>query len=63
LEAWRNRPAADTERALLGDLGYTLPEELLTRVMWRRGSIRERRWPQLETPAPQQKATNHDTTH
>jgi hypothetical protein len=49
---WRERPATDTERALLAHLGYELPDELLTRVQWRHGTLRERRWPQLETQTP-----------
>ena len=50
---WRTRPATDAERALLQHLGYTLPDDLHTRVQWRHGTIRQRRWPQLETTFPE----------
>ncbi len=46
---WRNRPATTAERALLEHLGYQLPDDLYTRVQWRHGTLRNRRWPQLET--------------
>lgn len=42
-----DRPATDTERLLLVGLGYTLPEELTTRVHYR-NILRHRSWPQLE---------------
>jgi hypothetical protein len=43
------RPATDTERALLAHLGYTLPDELVTVVRYRTRGVRHRRWPQLES--------------
>jgi len=49
------RPATDTERALLAHLGYQLPDELITVVRYRSRGCRNRRWPQLEAqevPAP-----------
>jgi hypothetical protein len=51
LKVWRHRPATPAERALLAHLGYELPTELHTRVQWRNGTLRQRRWPQLE-PTP-----------
>lgn len=42
-----DRPATETERLLLADLGHTLPEELTTRVHFR-NVVRHRSWPQLE---------------
>jgi hypothetical protein len=42
------RPATDTERALLSHLGYTLPDDLVTHVSWPSQSCRRRVWPQLE---------------
>ena len=44
-----NRPATPTERALLEHLGHTLPADLLTRVSFRTETLRQRRWPSLET--------------
>lgn len=44
----RTRPATPTERALLAHLGYTLPDDLETRVEWLSSGVRNRRWPQLE---------------
>ena len=51
------RPAQDVEKLLLQHLGYVLPddEELITRVEFLSPTIRNRRWPSLETqetPAP-----------
>jgi hypothetical protein len=43
------RPATETERALLAHLGYVLPEELVTVVRYRTRGVRNRTWPQLET--------------
>jgi hypothetical protein len=45
----RHRPATDTERALLAHLGYVVPAELETRVEYLTATVRNRRWPQLET--------------
>jgi hypothetical protein len=46
------RPATDTERALLSHLGYDpLPDELTTHVSWPSQSCRRRVWPQLEQEA------------
>lgn len=42
-----DRPATDTERLLLAGLGYTLPDDLTTRVHYR-NVLRHRSWPQLE---------------
>lgn len=53
---WRFRPATDAERMLLAHLGYDVPADLQTRVEWRHGSLRQRRWPALET-------TTTTTTH
>lgn len=50
-----DRPATDTEQQLLVHLGYVLPVEgddgypLQTRVSYRAGNLRCRRWPALET--------------
>ena len=41
-----DRPATDTERALLAHLGYTVPEQLTTRVQWISPGVRNRCWPQ-----------------
>lgn len=43
------RPATDAERTLLEHLGYTLPDQLTTRVQFQTETLRTRRWPQLET--------------
>jgi hypothetical protein len=43
------RPATDTEKTLLTELGYTIPEDLTTRVSFPSPLVRRRRWPQLET--------------
>jgi hypothetical protein len=43
------RPATATERTLLAELGYTLPDELVTRVSFPSRLVRRRRWPALET--------------
>jgi hypothetical protein len=43
------RPATPAERTLLEHLGYTLPAELTTRVEFLTETLRQRRWPQLET--------------
>ncbi|BBX33935.1 hypothetical protein MMAG44476_23127 [Mycolicibacterium mageritense DSM 44476 = CIP 104973] len=48
----RDRPATDTERALLAHLGYALPGELTTRVQWLSNGVRRRTWPQLEGHTP-----------
>jgi hypothetical protein len=42
------RPATNAERQLLGHLGYTVPDILLTRVTWLSNGLRNRRWPRLE---------------
>jgi hypothetical protein len=42
------RPATDTERILLSQLGYALPDELTTRVSFPSPLVRRRRWPALE---------------
>lgn len=42
-----DRPATETERLLLTGLGYTLPEELTTRIHFR-NVLRHRSWPQIE---------------
>ncbi len=43
------RPATETERLLLGHLGFTdLPEQLTTRVEFLTSGTRRRTWPQLE---------------
>lgn len=42
------RPATTTERDLLEQLGYTLPDELVTAVHFRTGTTRFRFFPQLE---------------
>ncbi|PQE01401.1 hypothetical protein CYL16_04780 [Mycobacterium sp. EPG1] len=43
------RPATDTEKTLLGALGYTVPDDLTTRVSFPSPLVRRRRWPALET--------------
>ena len=43
-----DRPATDTERALLEHLGYTVPAELTTQVSYRSKSTRHRSWPVLQ---------------
>jgi hypothetical protein len=43
------RPATDTEKALLTSLGYTVPADLTTRVSFPSPLVRRRRWPALET--------------
>lgn len=43
------RPATPTERFLLETLGYQLPEQLSTRVEYLSATMRNRRWPTLET--------------
>ena len=44
------RPATDAERTLLTHLGHDdLPEDLTTHVTYKTLSVRNRRWPQLET--------------
>ncbi|MDW5612079.1 hypothetical protein [Mycolicibacterium sp. D5.8-2] len=43
------RPATDTEKTLLGLLGYTVPGDLTTRVSFPSPLVRRRRWPALET--------------
>jgi hypothetical protein len=43
------RPASDTEKALLAALGYTIPDDLTTRVSFPSPLVRRRRWPALET--------------
>jgi hypothetical protein len=51
-DAWVDyfeRPATDTEKALLGLLGYTVPDDLSTRVSFPSTLVRRRRWPALET--------------
>lgn len=53
------RDATVTERALLAHLGYTLPEELVTRVHFRTETLRQRRWPALE-PAPDNEGETDD---
>ena len=42
------RPATDTERALLDHLGYAVPDVLVTVVKWLTPGCRHRSWPQLE---------------
>lgn len=45
------RPATPTERYLLEQLGYgPLPDQLETRVEFLTETLRNRRWPTLETP-------------
>ena len=46
------REATSTERQLLSHLGYTLPDELTTKVSWPSRSVRRRTWPQLEGQQP-----------
>jgi hypothetical protein len=51
-DAWVDyfeRPATETERTLLDLLGYTLPDELTTRVSFPSPLVRRRRWLALET--------------
>jgi hypothetical protein len=43
------RPASDAEKTLLGLLGYTVPDDLTTRVSFPSPLVRRRRWPALET--------------
>ncbi|WP_024445636.1 hypothetical protein [Mycolicibacterium iranicum] len=43
------RPATATEKALLDQLGYTVPDDLTTRVSFPSPLVRRRRWPALET--------------
>ena len=43
------RPATAAERTLLQHLGFELPDELITHVSYKSLSVRNRRWPQLET--------------
>lgn len=43
------RPATATEKELLGQLGYTVPDDLTTRVSFPSPLVRRRRWPALET--------------
>ncbi|MBZ4620990.1 hypothetical protein [Mycobacterium avium] len=43
------RPATDAERTLLEHLGYTLPDQLTTRVRYVSETLRRRTWPALET--------------
>ena len=45
------RAATEVERILLAWLGFTLPEQLTTKVTWPSRSVRRREWPQLETEA------------
>ena len=55
------RPATAAERALLGHPGYTLPEELDTRVSYATETVRRRTWPQLQSPEHQlEGADQHD---
>lgn len=42
------RPATPTERILLTELGYDVPDDLTTHVHFR-NVLRHRSWPQLET--------------
>jgi hypothetical protein len=52
VQAWVDyfeRPATETEKTLLTELGYTVPDELTTRVSFPSPLVRRRRWPQLET--------------
>lgn len=44
-----SRPATPTERVLLEHLGYQLPERLITHIHYKTASIRNRRWPALES--------------
>jgi hypothetical protein len=46
------RPATDTERTLLTMLGYTVPDDLTTKVSFPSPLVRRRRWPALETQEP-----------
>jgi hypothetical protein len=43
------RSATPTERALLAELGYDIPDDLTTRVSFPSALVRRRRWPALET--------------
>lgn len=45
--AYRDRPATDTEKLLLAHLGYTLPNDLTTRVQWLSDGVRRRWWEQI----------------
>lgn len=42
------RPATSAEIALLGHLGYQLPDALETVISWPSKAVRRRRWPALE---------------
>jgi hypothetical protein len=44
-----DRPATETERTLLAHLGFTLPDDLVTHVDRISTSVRQRRWPALES--------------
>jgi hypothetical protein len=51
-DAWVDyfeRPATDTEKTLLTQLGYTVPVDLTTRVSFPSPLVRRRRWLALET--------------
>lgn len=51
LEAGRSsftRPATNTERTLLAELGYSVPAELSTRVVFLTPGARRREWPTLK---------------
>lgn len=43
------RPASAVEIALLGHLGYTVPDGLQTTVSWPSRACRRRTWPALES--------------
>jgi hypothetical protein len=43
------RPATPAERTLLAHLGHTLPTNLDTRVEYLSETLRQRRWPALES--------------
>ncbi|WP_255783508.1 hypothetical protein [Mycobacteroides abscessus] len=51
------RPATDTERILLHELGYRPdsvdPQPLVTVVSFPSAGVRARRWPQLESESPE----------
>jgi hypothetical protein len=55
LASWNfTRAATDTEKLLLEHLGYTLPANLTTHVVWLSPGVRNRAWPQLESPTTQE---------
>lgn len=48
----RTRPSTTAERQLLAHLGYTVTDDLLTRVEWLSNGVRNRRWLALEGQHP-----------